>query len=247
MLYKFIINNSEYKFDSNDNLNIPNFNWLMNYPFDKWETNTFSVFDRKKNLDKKAIDVGAWIGATTIWLSKNFKSVIAIEPDGVAIDALTKNLQLNDCSNVEILNKALTESTKEEYYIGRNKFLTNDPYNGFGNSTSQVKNTKIAFDDYIIKTICLSDLISKDVSLIKIDIEGGEEKIFNSLVEICSKFCIDIFISFHFDWWENKDLSRFDETFSLCKKITFENSVIENQNFSSKIVENPFGSFLIEF
>ncbi len=42
------------------------------YDFKDWENDTFEVFEKVKNQEGIAIDIGAWIGTTAIWLSKNF-------------------------------------------------------------------------------------------------------------------------------------------------------------------------------
>src|ERR1700679_1912117 len=55
--------------------------------FPVWENETFDVFDQFKDDQGIAIDIGAWIGATTIWLSKNFHHVLAIEANTGAIQS----------------------------------------------------------------------------------------------------------------------------------------------------------------
>jgi hypothetical protein len=46
--------------------------------------------------------------------------------------------------------------------------------------------------------------------LIKVDIEGGEEYILNDLHELYNVYHIPLYISFHYSWWQNKDLDRFE-------------------------------------
>jgi hypothetical protein len=48
-----------------------------------------------------------------------------------------------------------------------------------------------------------------DISLIKVDIEGGEEFILNDLYDIYSRYHIPMYISFHYSWWKDTNLNRF--------------------------------------
>jgi len=86
-----------------------------------------------------------------------------------------------------------------------------------------------------IQTIDLSHLIQDynintyDISLIKVDIEGGEEFILNDLYHLYSTYHIPLYISFHYDWWNNKDLDRF--TFL-------------SQEHKNNIISYPFSSML---
>lgn len=48
-----------------------------------------------------------------------------------------------------------------------------------------------------------------DLALIKVDIEGGEEFILEDLHAAATGRQIPLYVAFHVDWWDNKDLSRF--------------------------------------
>lgn len=96
--------------------------------------------------------------------------------------------------------------------FGRNRHL---PGASCNDSTSQIiVSEETQSDDIEVKTMTLSSLINKydlqDISLIKVDIEGGVEHILNDLFDLHDKINIPMYISFHYDWWQNKDLTRFD-------------------------------------
>lgn len=82
-----------------------------------------------------------------------------------------------------------------------------------------------------IETITVKDLISRynidinNISLIKVNIEGGEEYILDELLEIHYEYKVPMFISFHYAWWNNKSLHRFK---NLCNK---NKTKILNDNF----------------
>jgi hypothetical protein len=87
---------------------------------------------------------------------------------------------------------------------------------------------------YPIKTITINSLIKQynihDVSLIKVDIEGGEEFILDDLYHVKLELDTRVYVSFHYSWWKNKDLRRFA-------------FLTEDQIMS--IITNPFISILL--
>lgn len=242
----FTVNNINYNFNDEDNKEIPNYNWFIDYfKTGEWETDTFNIFNNVKNPKKTAVDIGAWIGPTTIWLSKNFDSVISIEADRNAIFALKRNLKNNECDNVTIVEKAIFNNSTDSVYFGKNVNSTE----GHGDSMSQSKLNKINDDDYLVETTTVSDILtlSDEISFIKIDIEGGEENILEDLITLSHLRKISIWISFHYEWWSNKNLNRYQHLLPLISKITFNETVVNIDEFFDKIIQNPFGSFFLEF
>lgn len=49
----------------------------------------------------------------------------------------------------------------------------------------------------------------RDISLVKVDIEGGEENILPDLYQLYCDHGIPLYISFHHSWWKDKNLDRF--------------------------------------
>ena len=105
-------------------------------------------------------------------------------------------------------------------------------------STSQIYNeNEVSNEYYIVKTITIQGAIDHyninpdEISLIKVDIEGGEEYIISELYDIYIKYHIPLYISFHYSWWKDKNLDRF------C-------FLTENQK--NKIIKEPFSSILFE-
>ena len=137
---------------------ITNFNWLVDVlRTQTWEPVTFNIFDQHKDKNKIAIDIGGWIGVTSIYLAKLFKSVITIEADVIAFNALSENINDNQCKNVSLHNKAFYNSTVNNIVFGING-LNCDP--SFGSSTSQTKNISDNDSDYLIETISIIDIIA---------------------------------------------------------------------------------------
>jgi FkbM family methyltransferase len=237
----FSIYGVDYSFDPSNNSKIVNYDWFMDtFSTGNWENDTFRVFDMVKNSNKTAIDIGTWIGPTVIWLSKNFKDVIAVEADKVAIEALKGNLKSSNCENVKIIENPIYSESNVKLFFGSN---TNIPAE-LGDSTSQIKNESTNEQDSEVLTITLGDILNplvknpEDVSFIKVDIEGGEENIIPELFETCSKYKYDLWISFHCPWWKDTNINRFEKYFSLAKN---EENIIEFLN------NHPFGTILLKF
>ena len=217
--------------------------WIKNV-FPHWEPETFDVFDLVKDSQGIAIDIGSWIGATTIWLSKYFLHVIAVDADKVSVVCLENNLKASGCSNFTICNNAISDKNIDVIFGPAGGQKLND-------SMSLIKDQVYSPDDYIIKAITLENLLnatiynneqlkSKKISFIKCDIEGGEENIIQELLSFAYQNKINIYLSFHLDWWKAKDITRFENLFK-----NFKNNC-PNANIYEYLKKDPFGSVLFE-
>lgn len=250
---KFNLRWVDYTFDPEKNTQISNFNMFMeSFPKGHWEADTFNVFEHVKNKDKAAIDIGAWIGPTAVWLSNNFSKVVAVEADSVALEALKANLEDSDCTNVIIVDKAIY-SERSKVTFGSNQYNETYQKEGLGASTSQIKTGGFIDGDYSIDTITVEDLseyISFDeVGFVKLDIEGGEEHILSDIVKVAEKYHWKMWISFHYNWWKDGNLDRFKGLFDNCKLASYNsfNNIIPNNEILLWISRDPFGSIYFEF
>jgi FkbM family methyltransferase len=243
----------DYSFDPAKNSKISNFNMFMeSFPKGYWEAETFNVFEYVKNKDKAAIDIGAWIGPTAVWLSKNFSKLVAVEADNVALEALKANLEDSGCDNVTIVDKAIY-SERSKVTFGSNQYVETYQKEGLGASTSQIKTGGFIDGDYAIDTITINDLseyISFDeVGFVKLDIEGGEEHVLTDIIKLAEKYNWKLWISFHYTWWKNLDIKRFEGLFNNCKLAAYNSfdKTIPNTDIIKCISEDPFGSIYFEF
>jgi len=217
------INNKYSKITKNDQIffipkNDPSINFWEN-AYNNWEPETFKIFDNYLSPDKIFIDIGAWIGTTCMYSSRKSKEVYSVEADPISITYFQQNC-INNCNgNVKIIDKVLYSESNKLINFGINTFLNGK----LNDSTSQINDT-----GELIQTISFNDLVKDlnglDISLIKVDIEGGEENILNDLFAFHDLYDTPMYISFHVDWWNNKDLTRFKGL----------------EKYVSKIKENPF-------
>jgi FkbM family methyltransferase len=243
---KFLINNSII-----ENLNF----WQKIYP--SWEPDTFSVFDKFLKKDKVFIDIGAWIGTTSMYGCRKSKHVYSIEADNLSIKDLSLNLS-NNCidNNYTIINKAVFNEDNTTINFGKNIFMKDSKMN---DSTSQIINKNSSYSTQV-KTITIDSILKKyniepsSISLIKVDIEGGEENILNDLYHLFKNHKVPLYISMHYEWWKNNDLNRFSFLNQKNKDqiknnsfvdLLFNDNDIKISNNKTKLNNNKNNKFLL--
>lgn len=148
------------------------------------------VADIIKETDGVILDVGAHAGYFSLWtVAQNDKAkIFALEPVKDNFDLLKKNIAENKFKNIKPQEVALSKETGKI-----NIFLSEDSHNHslLPISENSVKVKSVSFEDFIKKNKI------KKISLMKMDIEGGEYEIFeNSISEISAKV-ENIFLEYH--------------------------------------------------
>ena len=182
--------------------------WKCIYP--NWNNELFDVFDKYLNKNKQFLDIGSWIGGTALYASRLSSYVVCVEADTENVKKLQENINTNMLNtNIDIeISPIYSESTN--VLFGPN--MTNVT-GEFNDSTSQIKLSKSNNFDRLTATITLHDIIKKynlnNLSLIKVNIQGGEEYILNDLLEYSISNNIPLYIHFHYYNWNDKNLDRF--------------------------------------
>ena len=213
--------------------------------FKDWEEDTFDVFEMIADKDGVALDIGAWIGTTSIWLSHNFYHVIAVEADSESTKYLKMNLDESGVTNVTICDKAITDKEGTVFFGPRSAISDNLNF-----STSHIKEDSTSKNDYAVTTVTLNQLLKScyennpeanthKITFIKCDIEGGEEKILDEILNYAYKNDCRVWMSFHTCWWKEKKLADFknslDNFYAICPK----------GDVLGFIEKNPLGSVLL--
>jgi FkbM family methyltransferase len=126
-----------------------------------------------------AVDAGACVGFFTIIMSKLVGptgKVIAIEPDSRNIAMLRKNLDINDCVNVEIISRPLSADARTLHF-------TEDQTE---NGQSRIEAYSRTMPDYgnILLSATLATILDKRTpKLLKLDIEGSETEAVQGLAD----------------------------------------------------------------
>jgi len=153
------------------------------YYFDYHEPDQFLFLDRFLTKDMICVDIGANIGLYTLFMSKRVEKVFAFEPNEQSYIRLLENLQKNNISNVDVIQKAVTD--KEG-----NIFLNLDEADSAKAYVSKEKKTTNKF--YLVKTISVDQFFFRNtpskIDYIKIDVEGAEPLVFSGAIQTVLKF-----------------------------------------------------------
>lgn len=148
----------------------------------RWEPATFQVFRQHIDAQTTFVDIGGWIGPTTLYGGQLARKTITLEPDPTAFATLAANVALNSDKlgddRVELINAALwTERTT----------LTLQSGEQVGDSTSSILRAMSARTDapavaggstFEAATIEIGDIHERVPDdgpvFVKMDIEGAE-------------------------------------------------------------------------
>jgi FkbM family methyltransferase len=181
---------------------------------DNHESEIVDMLSELVGLGDKIIDVGGHYGYYTAifrGLVGHTGEVIVVEPNPKNAELLRDTIRANDWKNVEIIEKAVSESEGE--------IILNSVKNGEGRSFVEGAHGRSSISDradteFKVETIGLSSLIEqrgiKMVDLIKIDIEGAE---IGALRSLSGKF--DLLSTMIIEIHSNQPKDIYDEMYDI--------------------------------
>lgn len=179
-------------------------------PRSEWEPETLEWL--KKNISKGTVfmDVGAWVGPTTIWANFCGARVVALEPDPIAYERLLFNVNHNNLKDVFTIHGGLS---------GSNGNFKISSARGLGKSMS-----KMHFDErhaqgapganeVLVAGIDLETTMKFSgidrIDILKMDIEGGEFHVFPAIVDkILSLNVKKVMLSLHGKALSEEDFTK---------------------------------------
>jgi FkbM family methyltransferase len=184
--------------------------WFGDNKINRWEPDTFWILESYKTKGKGLyIDIGAWIGPTVLYAANIYDRIVAIEPDPVALMRLKLNMAANTFENITLIEKGLS-SVNGRSQFGGNGDLGNsestlliankEDYLSYpGRHTTDHKHEQVVeIDTITIETLIEEQQIDPlDISLIKMDIEGGEKIVVPAMLEFLKKYKPAFYISLH--------------------------------------------------
>ncbi len=115
------------------------------------------------------VDIGSNIGYYTILVSRivgDKGKVYAFEPNKEILPILKKNIEINSCKNVSIIQKAVSEKNgRIKFYLMEENKAQSSTYKS-GESNEEVEVDSVSLDKFFSG--------KKKPNFIKMDIEGGE-------------------------------------------------------------------------
>lgn len=161
----------------------------------RWEEHQHDIIDKFLDSNSVVIEAGSHIGTETVKLSKVCKHVYAFEPMPMSYDILCQNLELNDCNNVTIFKKGLSDKP------GRTKVSC--VYNDNPGAT-QLHGGEDAsnFNEVIeIELVTIDDLCLDQLDYIKMDVESYEHLVIEGGINTIKKHRPIIILEY---WKHNK-------------------------------------------
>jgi hypothetical protein len=165
------------------------------------------------------VDIGANYGEFSMEMASNCIHVISIEPNPIVFSCLLKSFR--EMKNVELVNCAIVPSNYEGSYVD----LQINPFSSGGShlidSRSETKKTILISS----KTIKVSNLLSRisplvsDIVIFKIDIEGYEYPIVESIIRDFSSLKFIIM----FEFIEKNSVISINEILRELQKLSIVN------------------------
>ncbi len=141
-----------------------------------WEPETFAVLDRHLSANRDYVDIGAWIGPTVLYAARRARHVWCFEPDPVAYRHLVWNLELNVIRNVTAFGVAISDRMGVAHMASFGG-EAGDSMTSLLNSGGPGHEVLTIGWGAFTQAVDLSE-----VSLVKMDIEGGEFSVLPTMV-----------------------------------------------------------------
>jgi FkbM family methyltransferase len=198
-----------------------------------YESNTYKIFEKYIDKNHSCIDIGAFIGSTTLYCAHLANKVYAIEPDPIAFTELKKNVSLNPGlkEKIELYQKCINDKSGKVRFGSIAKG---------GDSTSSLQFAD-SETSWIVEGITFNEFISKnkisDCNFIKMDIEGGETTVLPLMKDYLEKNKPVLYLSLHplFFIKPVEDMKKIIEVLKIYKNVYTDNGKkIELQDLLSK-------------
>ena len=178
---------------------------------ERWDPSQLHCVEQFITVGSNVVDVGAHIGTVTIPYAQfvgDHGRVYAFEPQQKIYAELLSNLFLNNINNVTAIRKALGDSFGElEMEVPPRN---NEGATGFGNNGE------------LVPIIPLDSLRLKDISFIKIDVEGAEKMVLEGARQTITRDKPVVYIEILGEYSQSpKEKQHFDDTVQLLKDLDY--------------------------
>jgi len=133
-----------------------------------------NIMPKLVGKDTVFVDVGANLGLYTVWACRRARRVISVEPNPAALANLKVNIALNECSNVTVVPKALSDRrgyAKLKIPKAIERGLIPSPQSSIVWDFEEAFEVKVEMDtlDNVLEEVGVDS-----VDILKIDVEGAE-------------------------------------------------------------------------
>lgn len=176
---------------SNESINIKWF--IKNYQ--NWEPYSFKIIDELITDNMTVIDIGTWIGPILLYVAPKVKRIIGIECDPLSFESLQKNVNCNDFKDKVQLEYSALYNKNKKIYVGGGRRGAN-----WGSSEITITDSKDIINKKV-NGITIDYLVNKyniiDCDFVKMDIEGGEAYVIESMRKFFNTQMPILYISIH--------------------------------------------------
>lgn len=167
----------------------------------------WAVYDKHLKPEHTFIDLGAWVGAHSLYASLIAKRIVSVEPDPVAYKILVENLSnLSPRPETHVLSTAITghKGTVRigSGFLGASTTRINPNAGGGIGAWEEGQQCEVPCET--LRELCNQ---LPDPLFIKMDVEGAEELIFED-VEFFKERKPTLYIEFHPFWWNDEQKVR---------------------------------------
>lgn len=156
--------------------NLPELQKIKKHLFEEEE-----YYFKSKRRDPNIIDCGSHIGLAILYFKSIYpdSSITGFEPNIDNFKILKKNIRINNLRKVKVIHAALSDKVGLERFW-RNS-LGNGPWTWGDTIISGMQKAGGGMTVVRVKGVKLSDYIVKPVDLLKLDIEGAEQKVLSEI------------------------------------------------------------------
>jgi FkbM family methyltransferase len=174
----------------------PQYRFWDAFEHGEWEPDTLRIFDAFIDPTTVVLDVGAWIGPTTLYAAGRAARVIAFEPDPVAFAELCANVRANGTQQwaSTVSARMVAIGAHDGTVVLGNPLQAGDSGSGtfFADSAVQWRAESLTLD-----TVLAAEDLGEARLFVKMDIEGGEYEIVGRAVQAVDPDRTDLFLSLH--------------------------------------------------
>jgi FkbM family methyltransferase len=191
--------------------------------FGVWEPEVSSVITNRLAEGGVFVDIGANVGYHTLLAAKLADKIVSIEANPIAFDLLSKNVAQNAINNIRMVNKAVSDKA--------GLLTLYDPFPGSDQGSVTTIEARGGAKLATIECAPLDEILTPDelkqITLIKIDVEGGEIPILRRLLDRISlypdRFCIVVEASPH------EEATAWNALFERMTSLSFTAFSISNE------------------
>lgn len=203
-----------------------------------WEPETLETLERLVSPGTALVDIGSWVGPTSLFAAAGGAEVLAVEADPTAFALLCANI----AANPELAGQIHPVHAAAAPRPGRLRFGAPRKLGDSMGSVLMAGSTAAGFETDAITPEALAAQVPRGRPLVvKIDIEGGEYDLLPALAPLCDVTTAGVLVAFH-----PRILARSGRSAEVIRDLTeasfsalgrFSPSVIESEHLAANPTE----------